>query len=117
MEENLFRIHPAAEVRVRPKTWTAGTEILFYGEQVRLEMGVEGAAAQVRFGDQVVRVAAPTEDWRPAVERHLWRLGARDHSLGSVLAGGGTGLSCLGRGGTLAETIFQPAVVDLPKGD
>jgi len=63
---------------IRPNTWVAGTEILFRGECVRLEAGVNGESGQVRFGSEVLRVADATADLRPAVERHLWRLAARE---------------------------------------
>lgn len=63
---------------VRDRRWLAGTEILFRGESVRLEVGANGASAQVRFGDQTVPVHNSGDDLRPAIERHLWRLAARE---------------------------------------
>jgi predicted metal-dependent hydrolase len=62
----------------RPETWSAGTEILFRGEPVRLEPGLNGQAGWVRFGGESVPVANLTGDLRPAVERHLWRLAAHE---------------------------------------
>jgi predicted metal-dependent hydrolase len=61
-----------------PKTWTAGTEILFRGQPVRLELGAEGDETLVRFADQELRLKHPAEDLRPAVEQHLWRLAANE---------------------------------------
>ena len=61
-----------------PKTWPAGTEILFRGECVRLEFEANGGGGTVHFGGEVVRLREPRDDLRPAVERHLWRLAARE---------------------------------------
>ena len=63
---------------VRAKTWVAGTEILFRGERVRLEVGNDGKAVPVHFGSEEVRIPKRTDDLRPAIERHLWRLAARE---------------------------------------
>src|ERR1035438_8527701 len=38
----------------RPETWSAGTEIFFRGERVRLESGSNGEAGLVRFGSEAV---------------------------------------------------------------
>jgi predicted metal-dependent hydrolase len=62
----------------RPETWSAGTEIFFRGERVRLESGSNGEAGLVRFGSEGVPIADATGDLRPAIERHLWRLAARE---------------------------------------
>jgi hypothetical protein len=62
----------------RLKIWLAGTEILFRGEAVRLEPGLNGEGGFIRFGNEVVRVKSPSADVRPEVERHLWRLAARE---------------------------------------
>ncbi len=63
---------------VRPRTWLAGTEILLRGTPVRLEPGVNGAANEVLFGGEVLRGADASGDWRPVIERHLWRLATRE---------------------------------------
>ena len=63
---------------VRPKSWRLGSEILFRGEPVRLEAAANGETDRIHLGDQVVRVADPAGDLRPAIERHLWRLAARE---------------------------------------
>ena len=41
---------------VKPKQWTVGTEILFRGEQVKLEAGVNGESSMIRFGGEAVKV-------------------------------------------------------------
>lgn len=63
---------------VPDRTWRPGAEILFRGEPVRLETGANGEAGRITFADQTVRVKDPAGDLRPAVERHLWRLAARE---------------------------------------
>lgn len=62
----------------RPNEWLIGTEILFRGEPARIEAGVNGESGMIRFGGQAVRVADPAADLRPAIERHLWRLAAKE---------------------------------------
>ena len=62
----------------RPQTWTAGTEIFFRGEGVRVELDGNGEAGWARFGSEAVPIADATGDLRPAIERHLWRLAVRE---------------------------------------
>jgi len=59
---------------LQPKAWTAGTEILFRGKSVRLERCAEGDGMLVRFADHQLQLKDRTDDLRPSVERHLWRL-------------------------------------------
>jgi len=61
-----------------PASWAVGTEILFRGEPVRLELqpGPEGTA--IRFADQVLPAPPPGEDLRPTVEAHLQNLAMRE---------------------------------------
>jgi predicted metal-dependent hydrolase len=61
-----------------PETWPAGTEIFFRGERVRLETAANGASALIRFGGEAVPLADSTGDLRPAVEKHLRQLAARE---------------------------------------
>jgi predicted metal-dependent hydrolase len=75
LERQLLRQATRREV---PKSWLAGTEILFRGERVRLEPGVNGEAGSICFGGEIVPVASAGGDVRPHVERHLWRLAARE---------------------------------------
>ena len=62
----------------RPKTWMIGTEILFRGELVKIEAGVDGERDVIRLANEVFKVAEPAADMRPAIERHLWRLAANE---------------------------------------
>ena len=75
LERQLLRqaARPAA-----PRQWVPGTDILFRGEPVRLEIGDNGNTKLVRFAQEVVRVGAMETNLRPAVERHLRRLAARE---------------------------------------
>lgn len=75
LEKQLLR---QAAHAARPMTWLAGAEILFRGEPARLEPGLNGETGLVRFGGEVLRVKDPAGDLRPEVERHLWRLAARE---------------------------------------
>lgn len=62
----------------QPCQWLPGTEILFRGEPVRLELGGVGQTKLVQFAKEIVRVSGAEVDLRPAVERHLCRLAARE---------------------------------------
>src|SRR5882724_9984628 len=62
----------------RSRCWEPGTQILFRGETVHLEPVPNGDAGCIRFGTEVVRISGTETDLRPAVERHLWRLAARE---------------------------------------
>lgn len=61
---------------VPPRHWLAGHAVLFRGEACALELTPDGRA--VRLGGELVRVPDPASDLRPFVERHLWRLAARE---------------------------------------
>jgi len=65
--------HPA-----KLKQWLVGTEILFRGEPVKLEAGVNRESGTIRFGGEAVKVIDQGGDLRPAIERHLWRLAAKE---------------------------------------
>jgi predicted metal-dependent hydrolase len=54
-----------------PEKWLDGTCILFRGEQVRLQLGLNGQARTVFFGAEAVPVEDPAADLRPEIE---WRL-------------------------------------------
>jgi predicted metal-dependent hydrolase len=67
------------------KEWTAGTEILFQGEKVRLELIDFGEGYELRFGDQIIPIYQPATcnlqlatNLRPAVEKHLWALAVKE---------------------------------------
>ena len=68
-----FSAHP-----VKPKQWLVGTEILFRGESVKLEAGVNGESGMIRFGGEAVKVKDHGTDMRPAIEGHLRRLAAKE---------------------------------------
>ena len=61
-----------------PQAWMAGTEILLRGERVLLVAGDGEQGGVVRFGSEWVRVPEAAGDLRPAVERHLRQLAARE---------------------------------------
>jgi predicted metal-dependent hydrolase len=63
---------------VHPKVWFIGTQIHFRGELVAIEAGVNGESGRIRFGSEVLKVMDPAADLRRAVERHLWRLAAKE---------------------------------------
>jgi predicted metal-dependent hydrolase len=59
----------------KPATWTLGTEIFYRGERVQIEASQPGC---IRFADQIMPTVNASEDLRPAIERHLWALAARE---------------------------------------
>jgi hypothetical protein len=60
-----------------PRPWTAGTQILFRGELVRLEViPPPDGPILVRFGSETLPVPQLAGDFRPAIEEHLRRLAA-----------------------------------------
>jgi predicted metal-dependent hydrolase len=61
----------------RSVEWRVGTEILFCGEPVKIEAGVNGESGMIRFGGEAIRVPDDVVDLRPAMEKHLWRLAAK----------------------------------------
>ncbi len=69
LERQLLR---RAHERAHPGVWHIGTVILFRGEPARIT--VDGEPNRVCIGAEIIRVPAETTDFRPAVERHLWRL-------------------------------------------
>jgi hypothetical protein len=71
-------LHRLATRPSRPKEWLLGTEILFRGEPVKIVAGVNGESSWVRLGGEVIKVADPTANLRPAIERHLWRLATQE---------------------------------------
>jgi predicted metal-dependent hydrolase len=63
------------------KPWPSGSEFFFRGRPVRLHAEVSGDIGIAGFGEERVRIKNPTGDLRPEVERHLWRLAARELPL------------------------------------
>jgi predicted metal-dependent hydrolase len=60
----------------RPKEWLIGSEILFRGEVVKIETGVNGESGLIRLGSERVEVTNPAAGLRRVIERHLWSLAA-----------------------------------------
>ena len=75
LERQLQRLstHP-----VRTTEWLVGTGILFRGERVKIERGADGHDGLVCFGMELVRVEDRAVDLRPAIEKYLWQLAARE---------------------------------------
>ena len=63
---------------IKPRQWVIGTEILFRGELVRFEAGMNGEAGTVQFGNQRVTVPDVKSDLRSRVMKHLWKLAAAE---------------------------------------
>jgi len=63
---------------IPPAVWQAGSVIFFRGEPVLLTREEAPAGGRVRFSDQTVPVPAATDNLRPAIERHCWRLASTE---------------------------------------
>jgi len=63
-----------AEHSAGPVEWQIGTAVLFRGEPVLIEAA---GPETVRFGSERVKIGGPA-NLRPAIERHLYRLAARE---------------------------------------
>ena len=75
LERQLLR---QAALQSAPKAWSAGSEILFRGERVRLETSRDATAEIIRLGDETFQVEDCSGDVRPQVQAYLWRLAARE---------------------------------------
>jgi len=71
----------AATHPIRPRVWLIGTEVYFRGELVRIEGGVNGESGHIRLGSEAIQVKDMAADLRRVIERHLWRLAARELPL------------------------------------
>jgi predicted metal-dependent hydrolase len=72
---------------VRPQSWRIGTTVLFRGQLVTLEAGIEDG--MVRLGGESIRITGAGENLRPWITKHLWKLAAtelpeRTHELAAV---------------------------------
>ncbi len=67
-----------ASVSNRPNEWRVGTEILFRGEAVKVEVSINGECSSVRFGSEALKVTDCAADLRGEIERHLWKLAAKE---------------------------------------
>ena len=75
LERQLQRLQSQPQ---QPAAWKVGTKILFRGEEVGIEAGLNGEAGTIRFGGESVKVSDPTADLRPAIEGHLRKLAVRE---------------------------------------
>lgn len=65
-------------LEAQPKTaneWKLETEILFRGERVKIEVET---ANQIRFGSELLNVRDVGVDLRPAIQKHLRKLAAKE---------------------------------------
>jgi predicted metal-dependent hydrolase len=58
-----------------PVTWNLGTEIRFRGELARIESDDDG---WIHFGSERVKLSDAAADLRPAIQKHLRKLAARE---------------------------------------
>ena len=63
---------------ISPRRWTMGTTIFFRGEPVLIEPAAAAGSQQVRFGSELLTVVNPHTDLRPAIEKHLRQLAAKE---------------------------------------
>jgi predicted metal-dependent hydrolase len=75
LEKQLQR---SAERLTERKKWMLGTEFYFRGELVKLDAGANGESNVVRFGSEQIKLPDPAVDLRPAIEKYLWRLAAKE---------------------------------------
>lgn len=60
------------------RRWLLGSELLFRGETVRIEPGVNDETGAIRFGTEVLWVADASADLRRRIEGHLWHLARKE---------------------------------------
>ena len=75
LERQLQRSVERANAR---EMWRPGTEFYFRGELVKIEAGTNGESNLVRFGNEQIKLRHPALDLRPAIEKHLWRIAAKE---------------------------------------
>jgi predicted metal-dependent hydrolase len=63
---------------IAPKPWVGGVEILFRGNAVKLHEEDNNGGRLICFAGERVRLRQGVSDARPLVERHLWKLAARE---------------------------------------
>ncbi len=73
LERQLLR--QSAEAKL-PRKWIVGSEILFRGDLVRLQLDPGGQ--NILVGSESVPAAGHLSDFRPAIERHLRQLAAHE---------------------------------------
>ena len=79
LEKQLKRFAARSMQPMRPKEWFAGTEILFRGERVK--SATDDEQKIIRFGTESLRVTDITADLRPAIEKYLRGLAAKELPL------------------------------------
>lgn len=62
----------------QPASWRLGTEVFLRGERRKIETTVGSDGSAIQLGDEVISVDGSDVDWRPVIERHLWRLAIRE---------------------------------------
>jgi len=67
-----------ANLPKRPVEWSMGNKVLFRGELLPIEPVLDVAKSTVRLGPEIITVPDLASDLRPALERHLWALAARE---------------------------------------
>ena len=72
LEQQFHRL--AAQPKM-PDGWMLGSEILFRGESVRVETDTD---SHIRFGPERLKVAIASADLRPAIQKHLRQLAAKE---------------------------------------
>jgi hypothetical protein len=69
------------KLAARPKArteWMVGTDILLRGVIVKIVAGTDSEPGLVEFGTETIRVNNGDADLRPALERQLWNLAAKE---------------------------------------
>lgn len=72
------QLQKAAERVTERKKWAAGTEFYFRGEVVKIEASADEKSRFFRFGSEQIEATADSTDLRPIIEKHLWRLAAKE---------------------------------------
>jgi predicted metal-dependent hydrolase len=62
----------------QPAPWRLGTEVFLRGERRIIEAAAGSDGNAIQLGDEVISVRGSAADWRPVIERHLWRLAIRE---------------------------------------
>jgi hypothetical protein len=75
LEQQLQR---ATERPHEREKWLPGTEFYFRGELVKIETGTNEGSNVVQFGSERIKIAGLASDMRPAIEKHLWGLAAKE---------------------------------------
>jgi predicted metal-dependent hydrolase len=75
LERQLQRL---ANIPKLPSEWLLGSEVLFRGELTTILPCEDGEHGSIRIGTESMRVRETGGDLRPAVERHLWKLAAKE---------------------------------------